>query len=148
MKMISGAARIILAACLAPVVPAAFAVILGLAANEQLAWWTFGLFLVPGYIAMLFVGVPIFLLIRRKGWPLNTWRCVAAGAFSGVVSVSPILAIDLIFGANPLSAKLGWLFFFAAAAVLAGALAGLAFRVIAGPSMSVIRNDSMAGLGQ
>lgn len=133
---ISNVARIILAACLAPAAPAALLLLWWLAVGDYFAWWGFGLFVIPGYVAMLLVGAPLFLLIRRKGWPLNAWRCVCAGAFSGVLSVLPLSAMDLFFGANPLSAKMTWALTFIGAAALAGSIAGLTFRVIAGSSIS------------
>lgn len=132
----AGTARIVVAACLAPAAPALLFLVRGLAVDDDFAWWGFGLFVVPGYIAMLFVGIPVFLVARRKGWALNGWQCVGAGALSGVIAVLPVVALDLLFGANPLSARLAWSLAFLGIAVLAGAIAGLAFRMIAGPRIS------------
>lgn len=144
MTKIHNAPRIVLAACLAPAVPALLLLTWWLAVGDHFAWWGFGLFVIPGYMAMLLVGAPLFFLIRRKGWPLNVWRCVSAGAISGMLSVLPLSAIDLLSGANPLSSKMAWALTFVGAAALAGSIAGLAFRAIAGSSISASRSDHLS----
>lgn len=131
----SSAARIVLAACLAPAAPAVLVLIWGLAAGDHYAWWAFGLFVIPGYAAMLLVGVPLFLVARRMGWTLNVWRCIGFGALSGAISVLLLSVMGSLFGANPLSAEMTWALTFTGTAAVAGAIAGLIFRVIAGSSI-------------
>jgi hypothetical protein len=132
MMTTSNTARIFLAASLAPAAPALLLLIWWIAVGDYFAWWGFGLFVILGYMAMLLVGVPLLLAVRRKGWSLNLWRCIGAGVLSGVLLILPLSTMDLLLGANPLSAKLTWALTFAGAAVLAGAIAGLVFRIIAG----------------
>jgi hypothetical protein len=132
MIAISNTARMVLAASLAPAAPALLLLIWWVAVGDYFAWWGFGLFVILGYVAMLLVGAPLFLAVRRKGWPLNLWRCIGAGALSGGLSMLPLSTMDFLLGANPLSVKLTWALTFAGAAVLAGAIAGLFFRIIAG----------------
>jgi hypothetical protein len=139
----SNTARIILAACLAPAAPAVLMLIRGLVVGDHYAWWTFGLFLIPGYVAMLLVGLPLLILAKRKKWTLTVWRCVGFGALSGVISVLPVSAIEMLSGANPLSAEMAWALNFAGTAALAGVIAGIVFRVIAGPGTAM----SVAGSG-
>lgn len=128
----SSVIRIILALCVSPVAPAIVVLTWGLAISDHYAWWTSGLFVIPGYATMLFVGLPIFLFVRRKGWTLNVWQCVGVGALSGLTSMLALSAIDLMFGANPLSEKINWALTFAVTAAIAGSFAGLIFRLIAG----------------
>lgn len=145
MNRIYRTARIALSAFVAPVIPAVLVLIWLLLFDPAWAWWGFGVFTIPGYMAMLFIGAPLLWLMQRKGWSLNAWRCIAAGAFCGAVLVFPMKALDLFFGAGSFSNNLGWFGFYIFVSAIGGALAGLAFRVIAGSSISATRNDSMPG---
>ena len=121
--------RLVVAACIAPAIPASIVLAWRLAKGDDLAWWAASFFLLPSYLAMLFVGVPLLILMRRKDVGFSVARCTAAGALGGAAITLPVAAIDLIHGGFQ-DHKIVFAIIITVTGLIAGMVAGFFFWII------------------
>lgn len=132
--------RVLLAFLVAPLVPLLVLGLVDFAGSSSVhnPFGNAGLFAIIMFLYVYpttaILGLPVFLLFRRKGW-LQWWRVLAAGLCIGVTPSLLSLLLPLIADVRAQEVLATWLPFAALGAGF-GAIAALAFRAIAFPLTS------------